>query len=273
MQDSLSTHIDLWARQVLDAGTPSFGVDSVSNSSVVAGQIFGQESQLIASSVDSGVISLRNIIDTPTTLQENLIVFFLLLTLGYVTIRYWSVILQLISQLFTSKNILPADENQPIEHLSFFRVSKLLFLLVPTVVLSFLFGDLYSVDMGLLLVFGMTFVVVSVVYFLKFFIAKLLSKFDYNPERWRVLALVRNKTLALLSLLFALIVMLFTLFTVNHTVLFIFSAILLIYYIFKIIFIFSALRFSLFQSILYLCAFETAPYLVMWGLITTIVEL
>lgn len=271
MQDSISSNIDLWAREVLTS-TPAAALGAPI-SSVEASQLFGDNSQFVATRVEIDVLSFRNIFDTPTSIEENILSLVMILSVGYIFYRYHSVILQLISTLFKSKSILPKSENLPVEYLSYIKFSRFFSLLAPSAVLALIFSKLDILDLTVLGLFGAILCGFLVVFYLKSLLIFLLSKFDCQPERWSLFSLLRSKTLALLALLFSLLVTIFSLFTINNLLLLILGILLLGYYSLKIILIFIALRFSFFQSILYLCAFEIAPYLVLWGLISTIVVL
>ncbi len=268
MQDSICSNIDLWAMEILSDTTTLLPKAHL----VEQSSLFGKSSRLVIEEIEPTYITLRQTLEPPHSWEFNVLMLSLILSIGYFIYRYHNVIIQLLGALFVAKPSMQNIEDLPVEYTQFFVKSKLLLILAPSVVATLSIAESYpTLSLGVLPLFLIITSGVVLIYFTKKYLRLLISKFDYMPQRWHTLSFSKGKILSILSLIFAISATLITLFSISKTILLAVAIILSLYYCIKIILTFIAFRFSFFQAILYLCAFEIAPYLIVWGIVSKLI--
>lgn len=234
-----------------------------------AEHIYGTGSEVVAQIESSQPLALSDYIQSINMWESSVVVLLLLALYCYQLFRYSAIIKHCFRALFSISDSLELFENQPLVVTTFFRFSRYFFSLSLAVAISVLCYDVRWEDMGFNLFYFILVLCVGLFIGSMFKIAlrRLISIYDPSPYRWGNLRRIVAYNKAMGSVVLTPVVIVFSSSLAFKDLLLWSIVALMGYHFIRIKLLFNVQGFSFMQSMLYLCAVEIAPFVVLWGIV------
>ncbi len=241
----------------------------VSKESFVTEQLFGENSMLDLTLNGGDSLALADVFGRIMQWETTLIILLLFALYSILLYRYSALFAPIFKIIFSIGRTNALLQNQSIDESRFLRYTKVLLIFTLSIALASVchfMPQFEQFDIFIVLSAILLFIVSSSI--ISLVLRKITALFDYNKSRWELISNLVKFDRAIIVVFFAPIVMVcaFSEFFVKPLI---FVCLVLYFYHFmRIILIFKEQGFSFLQSILYICAVEIAPVVLLWGIVS-----